>query len=54
MIAGIVTAMLLLTFLVGTVWAYSPKRKQEFAAAALLALDDAPERETRPASRDRG
>ncbi|UNK41217.1 cbb3-type cytochrome c oxidase subunit 3 [Luteimonas sp. S4-F44] len=40
MISGIVTAILLLCFISGWVWAWSPKRKTEFEAAAQLPLDD--------------
>jgi cytochrome c oxidase cbb3-type subunit 4 len=38
MISGIVTAILLLCFLGGWIWAWSPKRKNEFEAAARLPL----------------
>ncbi|MCR6661970.1 MAG: cbb3-type cytochrome c oxidase subunit 3 [Luteimonas sp.] len=38
MISGIVTAILLLAFIGGWIWAWSPKRKPEFEAAALLPL----------------
>ena len=40
MLSGIVSAMLLLLFGVGSLWAYSPRRKPEFDAAAKLPLDD--------------
>jgi cytochrome c oxidase cbb3-type subunit 4 len=40
MLSGIITAMLLLLFLIGSVWAYSPRRKPEFDAAAKLPLGD--------------
>ena len=40
MIAGIVTAALLLLFLVGCAWVYSPRRHAEFAVAERLALDE--------------
>jgi cytochrome c oxidase cbb3-type subunit 4 len=40
MLSGIVTAVLLVLFVGGTVWAFSPKRKREFEAAAQLPLDD--------------
>ena len=40
MLSGIVTAVLLMLFLIGTVWAYSPRRKREFEHAAQLPLDD--------------
>ena len=40
MLSGIVTAVLLVLFVAGTAWAFSPKRKGEFDAAAQLPLDD--------------
>jgi cytochrome c oxidase cbb3-type subunit 4 len=40
MISGIVTAILLVTFLAGTAWAYSSRRKAEFDAAARLPLEE--------------
>ena len=40
MISGIVTAILLLCFLGGWVWAWSPRRKRDFEDAARLPLDD--------------
>ncbi|WP_082132171.1 cbb3-type cytochrome c oxidase subunit 3 [Luteimonas sp. FCS-9] len=40
MISGIVTAILLVCFIGGWIWAWSPKRKNEFEAAAQLPLDD--------------
>ena len=40
MIAGIVTAILLALFIAGWIWAWSPKRKADFDAAAKLPLDD--------------
>ena len=40
MISGIVTAILLLTFVGGWIWAWSPKRKQAFDEAARLPLAD--------------
>ena len=43
MIAGIVTAILLVSFLAACAWAYSSKRKPEFEAAARVPLEeDAP------------
>jgi cytochrome c oxidase cbb3-type subunit 4 len=41
MLSGIVTSILLLLFLAGWAWAWSPRRKADFDAAARLALDDA-------------
>ncbi len=47
MVSGIVTAILLVLFLIGSVWAFSPRRKSEFEAAARLPLgDDAPAAES--------
>ena len=40
MLSGIVTSILLLAFLAGWAWAWSPRRKADFDAAAKLALDD--------------
>ena len=43
MIAGIVTAILLATFIGGSAWLYSARRHAEFEAAARLPLEeDAP------------
>jgi cytochrome c oxidase cbb3-type subunit 4 len=39
-VAGIVTAMLLLTFLGVVAWAWSGRRKHDFDAAARLPLDN--------------
>jgi len=38
MMSGIITTGLLLLFIGGWIWAWSPKRKPEFEAAALLPL----------------
>lgn len=40
MIAGIVTAMLIVIFVSGTAWAYSARRKPEFEAAARMPLEE--------------
>lgn len=40
MLSGIITAILLALFIVGWFWAWSPRRKQDFDAAARLPLDD--------------
>ena len=40
MLSGIVTAILLVLFLIGWIWAWSPRRKRDFDAAARLPLDD--------------
>jgi cytochrome c oxidase cbb3-type subunit IV len=42
MLSGIVTAILLVLFLIGSVWAFSPRRKRDFEAAARLPLNDDP------------
>lgn len=39
MISGIVTAILLGSFIAGVIWAYSDARKGEFEAAARLPLE---------------
>ena len=41
MLSGLVTAALLIAFLAGTAWAYSPRRGPEFDEAARLPIDDA-------------
>jgi cytochrome c oxidase cbb3-type subunit 4 len=46
MLSGIVTATLLLVFLAGWAWAWSPRRRKDFEEAARLPLDDG-EREQR-------
>jgi cytochrome c oxidase cbb3-type subunit IV len=40
MVSGIVTAVLLLVFVMGWAWAWSPRRRQAFEEAALMPLDD--------------
>ena len=40
MVSGIVTALLLGSFLAGAAWAFSPRRRGEFDAAARLPLDE--------------
>ncbi|HRN60833.1 MAG TPA: cbb3-type cytochrome c oxidase subunit 3 [Gammaproteobacteria bacterium] len=40
MIQGIVTIVLLLCFVGGCIWAWSPKRKPDFDAAARLPFND--------------
>jgi cytochrome c oxidase cbb3-type subunit 4 len=39
-IAGIVTAVLLASFVAGWIWAWRPSRRAAFDAAARLPLDD--------------
>lgn len=39
MISGIVALVLMLLFLAGWAWAWSPRRKPEFDAAARLPLE---------------
>jgi cytochrome c oxidase cbb3-type subunit IV len=43
MLSGIITSLLLLMFLAGWTWAWSPRRKRDFDAAARLPLDDTDE-----------
>jgi cytochrome c oxidase cbb3-type subunit 4 len=40
MISGIVTLFLLVLFVGGWIWAWNPKRKQEFESAARMPLDE--------------
>jgi len=40
MMSGIISAFLLVLFVGGWIWAWSPKRKQEFDAAAQLPLSE--------------
>ncbi|KAF1709610.1 cbb3-type cytochrome oxidase subunit 3 [Pseudoxanthomonas sacheonensis] len=40
MLSGIVTAVLLVLFVVGWAWAWRPARKADFDAAASLPLED--------------
>ena len=39
-LSGIITVVLLLTFVGGWMWAWSSKRRADFDAAAQLPLDD--------------
>ena len=40
MVAGIITAVLLVLFVAGWIWAWLPSRREEFDAAARLPLTD--------------
>ena len=40
MVSGIVTATLLVVFVGGWLWAWSPRRRRDFEEAARLPLDD--------------
>jgi cytochrome c oxidase cbb3-type subunit IV len=40
MVSGVITAVLLLLFLGGWIWAWRPARKREFDAAAHMPLND--------------
>lgn len=44
MLSGIVSLILLVLFVLGTLWVFSPKRKTEFDEAARLAVDDISEK----------
>ena len=44
MLSGIITAALLLLFVAGWIWAWSPARKADFEAAARLPLQDEEEK----------
>jgi len=39
MVAGIITAVLMLLFLAGWTWAWSPRRKRDFDEAARLPME---------------
>lgn len=39
-VSGVITALLLISFLAGVAWAWSAKRKPQFDAAARIPLDD--------------
>ena len=43
MLSGIITTLLLILFVVGSIWLFSPKRQAAFDEVARLALDDTPE-----------
>ncbi len=45
MLSGVITAVLMLLFIGGWIWAWSPRRKADFEAAAKLPL--AEDKETR-------
>ena len=47
MVSGIVSLMLLVIFLGGWAWAWSPKRREEFEEAAQLPLEEDDNGETR-------
>ena len=48
MLSGIITTILLLLFLAGWAWAWSPRRTRDFDEAARLPLDpDSPEENAR-------
>lgn len=40
MISGVITSILLVLFVGGWIWAWSPRRKAEFEAAARVPLDE--------------
>ncbi len=40
MLSGIITSILMVIFLAGWAWAWSPRRRADFDAAAHLPLDD--------------
>lgn len=44
MLSGIISLTLLVLFIIGTIWVYSPRRKTEFDEAARLAVDDISEK----------
>jgi cbb3-type cytochrome oxidase subunit 3 len=40
MLAGIITAILLIVFVVSALWVYSPKRAKEFYQASMLPFEE--------------
>jgi cytochrome c oxidase cbb3-type subunit 4 len=42
MVCGIITAILLGSFIAGTAWAWSARRRDEFERAARLPLEESP------------
>ena len=44
MLSGFISLTLLVLFIIGTIWVYSPRRKTEFDEAARLAVDDISEK----------
>ena len=46
MLSGFISLTLLILFIIGTIWVWSPKRKAEFDEAARLAIDDLSENNT--------
>lgn len=51
MLAGIIAGILLALFIGGWIYVWSPKRREEFDAAARLPLDD-PQQPKAPRKRD--
>lgn len=43
MISGIVALTMMLAFIAGWIWAWSPRRRKDFDEAARLPLDDGEE-----------
>ena len=46
MVSGIATAILLVVFVSGWAWAWSPRRRAAFDAAACTPLEDGPSEDT--------
>ena len=44
MISGIISLTLMILFIIGSIWVFSPKRKQQFDEAASLAIDETSEK----------
>jgi len=42
MVSGIITAILLGSFIAGTAWAWSARRRDEFESASRLPLEESP------------
>lgn len=50
-VSGVITAVLLVLFVAGWIWAWSSRRKRDFDAAARLPLEDAaPAPRTKPSN----
>ena len=54
MLSGIVTSVLIVLFVSGWAWVWSPKRREAFDAAARLPLDEEASAGSAPAPRTQG
>ncbi len=46
MLSGIISSVLLVLFVVGSIWVWSPYCREQFEAAARLPLEDSDEEQT--------